>query len=387
MQRYFDQSAEGSVSDIQLASVVINNYNYGRFLRDAIESALRQTYSRTEIIIVDDGSTDNSREIIETYGRQVIPVLKQNGGQASAINAGLTVSRGDVVCFLDADDTLLPTAVEKSVELLRLGEFSKVHWPLWVVDASGSRTGQLMPRHPLPEGDLRDQVRREGPSSSASPPTTGNAWDRRFLERVFPIPEAEYRLCADDYLYALAPAFGAIGRISEPQGCYRLHGQNHYQEMSFERRLSIGVGIQHHQCRVLSEFLGNSGIQVDVDAWKRNLWFHRLYLAVQEIVSIVPPEGTFILADRNRWGTDKWVAGRRRLPFLERDGEYGGPPSDDGAALQEFERLRQSGASAIIFGWPAFWWLDDYPEFRRHLQSRFPCIRDNEQVKVFDLQS
>src|SRR4051812_16040279 len=93
------------------ASIIINNYNYGHFLRDAIDSALAQTYPCTEVIVVDDGSTDDSREVIAGYGQRVTAVFKENGGQASAFNAGFAASRGEVVVFLDADDTLLPNAM------------------------------------------------------------------------------------------------------------------------------------------------------------------------------------------------------------------------------------------------------------------------------------
>jgi glycosyltransferase involved in cell wall biosynthesis len=375
------------MSRLPLASVIINNFNYGRFLNEAIDSALAQTYSRTEVIVVDDGSADNSQDIIVSYGERIIPILKENGGQASALNAGLATSRGELVCFLDSDDILLPTAVEKAADLLGTGEPAKVHWPLWVIDEHGKRTGSLTPRQTLPEGDLREQVLQEGPSSTASPPTTGNAWSRRFLERVFPVPEAEYRLCADDYLYALAPAFGPIRRISEPQGSYRLHGQNRYQGMSFEQKLSVGFSVQDHQCRVLSKFFGDMGIEVDLNAWKSNLWFHRIHLAIQEIIALVPPGDTFILVDRNRWGTDDSIAGRRRMPFLEREGQYGGAPSDDRTALREFERLRESGATFIVFGWPAFWWLNDYLGLHRRLRSQFRCILENERLIVFDLRT
>src|SRR5215207_5228480 len=96
-------------------SVVVNNYNYERFLREAIDSALEQTYPHTEVVVVDDGSTDGSREVIAGYGEQVIPVLKENGGQASAFNAGFEASGGEVVIFLDADDYLFPHTVERVV--------------------------------------------------------------------------------------------------------------------------------------------------------------------------------------------------------------------------------------------------------------------------------
>ena len=96
-------------------SIVINNYNYGRFLADAIDSALTQTHPQLEVIVVDDGSTDNSREVIARYGDRIRPILKPNGGQASAMNAGVAASTGDIIFFLDSDDMLLPEAAETVV--------------------------------------------------------------------------------------------------------------------------------------------------------------------------------------------------------------------------------------------------------------------------------
>src|SRR4051812_487104 len=89
------------MAQARLVSVVVNNHDYGRFLAEAIDSALGQTYLHTEVIVVDDGSTDDSREIIAGYGSRVTAVLKENGGQASAFNAAFRELRGEVVLFLD----------------------------------------------------------------------------------------------------------------------------------------------------------------------------------------------------------------------------------------------------------------------------------------------
>src|SRR6266571_4575720 len=86
--------------------IVVNNFNYGRFLAEAIDSALAQTYSNVRVIVVDDGSTDESREVLGAYRDSAEVVLKSNGGQASALNNGFARSTGDVVIFLDADDML-----------------------------------------------------------------------------------------------------------------------------------------------------------------------------------------------------------------------------------------------------------------------------------------
>ena len=146
------------------ASVVINNYNYGRFLADAIDSALAQTHPDTEVVVVDDGSTDDSPRIVAAYGDRIVPVLKANGGQASAFNAGFRASRGDVICFLDSDDTLLPTAMARAVEPFRDPSVARVHCPLWEVHEDGTRAGVVVPSTcELAEGDLRDAVLRHGP--------------------------------------------------------------------------------------------------------------------------------------------------------------------------------------------------------------------------------
>jgi glycosyltransferase involved in cell wall biosynthesis len=100
-----------------LVSIVIDNYNYDLFLAQAIDGALGQTYSNIEVVVVDDGSTDNSCDVIAWYGDRIVSVLKTNGGQASALNAGFAASKGEVICLLDAYDLFLPEKVSEVVEL------------------------------------------------------------------------------------------------------------------------------------------------------------------------------------------------------------------------------------------------------------------------------
>jgi SAM-dependent methyltransferase len=114
-------------------------------------------------------------------------------------------------------------------------------------------------------------------------------------------------------------------------------------------------------------------------------WRHRVQLAKEEVTGLVPPGESLILVDQQQFGSefiDKCYA----IPFLERDGLYWGPPSDDETAIRELERLRRSGAGFIVFGWPAFWWLDYYAELNRYLRSRFRCVLENERLVVFDLR-
>jgi glycosyltransferase involved in cell wall biosynthesis len=370
----------------RLASIIIDNYNYARFLGEAIESALAQRYPYTEVIVVDDGSTDESREVIARYGGRVIPVLKENGGQASAFNAGFRASSGDVILFLDADDVLLRTALEKAMPLFEDPDVVKVHWPLWLVDVEGRNSGQMCPGPNLPDGDFRESVFRLGPTSQLSAPGCGNAWVRYLLERLFPIPEHVYRNGCDTFLFEAAPFFGMLRAISEPQTLYRQHGNNDHVVGGPETKIQRELEFYEHYAPLLSRYCRSIGIEADMHAWKHNSWWHRQDQALRDIVAVVEPGRALILADGGTWELGA-IAGRRRIPFLEKDGEYGGAPRDDETAIHELARLRATGAGYMVLGWPAFWWLEQYPAFNEYLRERFPCLLENERVLIFDLQT
>lgn len=207
-------------------SIIVNNYNYERFLAEAIDSALSQTYPHVEVIVVDDGSTDRSRDIIAAYGDRIIPILQPNGKQASAFNSGFAQSKGDIIIFLDSDDYLMPNAVEQIVNIWN-SKLAKVHYRLKVIDAGKQDLGYSMPQGsaPLSTGEVwRDLITRGGYIST---PTSGNALSRDALKAVFPIPDA-YKLTADDYLSTLIPFYGEVAAIEEPLGAYRIHGTNQW---------------------------------------------------------------------------------------------------------------------------------------------------------------
>src|SRR5438034_3045438 len=105
-------------SEAGLVSVIIPCYNQAHFLREAIQSALAQTYSHREIFIVDDGSTDNTAEATSSFSG-VRYIRQENAGVSTARNTGLKESRGEYLVFLDADDRLLPEALEIGVDCLR----------------------------------------------------------------------------------------------------------------------------------------------------------------------------------------------------------------------------------------------------------------------------
>jgi glycosyltransferase involved in cell wall biosynthesis len=205
-------------------SVVIGNYNYAAYLGAAIESALALDWPSVEVIVVDDGSTDGSRAVIERYGARVQAILKPNGGQPSAFNRGFAAATGDVVFFLDSDDLLYPDAARAVAAVWRPG-VSKVQFPLVSIDATGRPTGSQFPnlnRLPTPQA-IRRQLAATG--LYICPPTSGNAFARRAFEAIFPLPE-QLTGAADGLLNVSAPLLGDVVSLAEPHAAYRIHGAN-----------------------------------------------------------------------------------------------------------------------------------------------------------------
>lgn len=108
------------IADKPLVSIIITCYNYEKFVKQAIDSALNQTYESIEIVIVDDGSTDNSKQVIEEYKNnpKIVCINQKNAGVASARNNGIKVSTGDIILILDADDIIDKNYVEAIVNNL-----------------------------------------------------------------------------------------------------------------------------------------------------------------------------------------------------------------------------------------------------------------------------
>lgn len=205
-------------------SIIINNYNYGAYLAEAIESALAQTYSDKEIIVVDDGSTDHSREVIKKY--PVIAILKENGGQASAFNAGFKASTGELVLFLDSDDRLRPTALAEVAEVYQ-PHFSRLQFDLEIIDQKGMALqhtySQIFMYGTLPSGDQRQAVSQY---KLMCIPTSGNVFPRKVLESVLPLDEPDWRICADTPLLVLTAFYGPVQSLMRTLGDYRMHANN-----------------------------------------------------------------------------------------------------------------------------------------------------------------
>ena len=212
-------------------SIVITNYNFGRYISAAIQSALEVRWPDKEIIVCDDGSTDNSREVIDGFSGRIKAIYKANGGQPSAANVAFPLITGEIVFFLDSDDILLPQAAEVVVKAWNANT-SKVQFPLIVIDSTGADTGKLWPnfRHAIRPELIRAELIRTARYPTSC--TSGNAFSLKFLKDLFPVPEDLVGL--DSFLCMTAPFYGDVETITQPLGKFRIHGANSWSQLTWQ---------------------------------------------------------------------------------------------------------------------------------------------------------
>ncbi len=203
-------------------SVIIPCFNYAAYVGQAIDSALAQTFADIEIVVVDDGSTDASAEIISSYGDRVKAVFQKNQGSIRACLAGLNRSTGKFIIFLDADDMLAPTALSAAAPFFD-ESVSKIQFMLQPINADGAAIGLPFPK---PAGafdsdTLKAEISRRG--CYDPPPTSGNIYRRDVLTQLGSVA---YDYGIDGVSYLLAPFVGRVVFIQKPLGKYRLHGSN-----------------------------------------------------------------------------------------------------------------------------------------------------------------
>jgi glycosyltransferase involved in cell wall biosynthesis len=211
-------------------SVVIDSYNYGHFIEEAIESVLAQDFpaEEMEILVVDDGSTDDTKLRVAKYGERVRYLWKPNGGQASAFNFGLQQVKGELVALLDADDYWLPTKLHRVVEEFdRHPDAGLVYHRFreFVEETGESRDG------PFNEvsGWLPDDRKKMLLYTACQ--TSGLTFRTGLVRELLPLNEG-MTIQPDGLLAALIIFLGPIVAIPEPLAVYRIHGSNLYYHSS-----------------------------------------------------------------------------------------------------------------------------------------------------------
>lgn len=230
-------------------SVLINNRDNGRFLRQCIDSVLGQSRPADEIIVFDDGSTDESREILSGYGN-AIRVIEAAGGtgspmanQANAIEQGFRASRGTFIFLLDADDAYGSDHIRAYMEAFARSErVIMVQAPQWKIDASGTVLGLEYDRRRHAKDYLKHIAATQDVNIYYA--TSALAFRRSYLERRLPLVEEDgLPLWPDARLALVAPHFGDVVTLDEPHTFWRRHAGSHtvikklsvYEQMKLNR--------------------------------------------------------------------------------------------------------------------------------------------------------
>ncbi len=216
-------------------SIIMASYNHARYLPAAINSALAQTYPDTELVIVDDCSKDDSRQVItqfqEKFPDKIKAVFHQtnSGGHGGSVKTGFENSSGEIIAFLDSDDVWKPNKLERVVAAFSEPSVMGVMHPLEAIDGDGNLI-QSASNRPLPSGDLARLIIDTG-CAWHYPPTSGLTFRRSVLEKILPIvlamdPPTWFVVFMDGCLLPCTAFLGQIQAINIVLGSYRDHGAN-----------------------------------------------------------------------------------------------------------------------------------------------------------------
>lgn len=354
-----------------MISIVLPTYNGARYLRESLDSCLAQADPDWELIIVDDCSTDDTPALVAEYVARDsrIRALRNpvNRRLPASLNEGFAHARGELLTWTSDDNRFRPAALQRMREHLEANPAADlVYTDFSVIDAAGRRTG---PGWTGPAADLpfRDVV--------------GACFlYRRALHDRLRGYDDEMALVEDYDFWLRASVEFRLEWLREDLYEYRWH------DRSLTTTQETRIRLAHQRC--LARNLPRlAWMNADLRAAaEENLAFLTQEALLLRDLEEVVPAGPFILVDDNTVRLDGPLR-ERRIPFMEKDGEYWGQPEDDAAALREFERLRGFGATSLVFTWSSRWWLEHYRGLREHLQRHYPRRAETGQLLAFDLRT
>jgi glycosyltransferase involved in cell wall biosynthesis len=209
---------------LPLVSVVIPTFNGAHFLEETIGSVLRQDYPSFEILVVDDGSTDKTQEVLASFGERVTVILGSHQGVAAARNLALDRARGEYVAFLDYDDIWVAGKLKRQVEMLISGPFDFVYTDAEEFNSAGVIHASFFSNFPL----LREPGRVVESLTDRSIPLTSTVVVRRELLERFRLRFNPQAVVAEDvgFFLEIAARGGRFGVIPEQLTRRRLHDSN-----------------------------------------------------------------------------------------------------------------------------------------------------------------
>lgn len=413
-------------------TVAIPTHNRSQLLKLCMESVLSQDYAEFRVVVLDNASSDDTRDVVEGIGDSRVTYLRHetNIGMLPNFNFALQKNTSPYISIFHDDDVMLPGFIQYSVNILEKNPEVAFSYSLAsFIDADGEKIDlRNWPQMPfedsvhLPDGVihgldfLEAQVQMPLPGKTNRP---FGLWDKCFtfpstvVMRASALAEvglfdSPHSYHTEDFNLWCRMASGfKVAPIRRELVAVRWHaGQEsklHYQgpegtgELSVNSECIDAVGYLLRSARAKDAsyrnwladcLLGRNALRSRLtQALIPGLYWRPeeiIRMAFHEITNMIPQENTLILVDQNEWGLNQ-IPGYRTYPFIEKDGQYWGMPSDDDHAIRELERLRRSGAKFLVIGSPAFWWLDYYSGFLDHLREKFRIILKNSRVMIFDI--
>ncbi len=254
---------EANLPAMPKVSIVIPTYNTGRYVLDAIDSVLQQTYPNVELIVVDDGSTDDTPALLDQHKGNFVRFRQANGGQSSAMNFGWRQSSGDLLGYLSADDLLHADAIERIVAVLNDRKDAVLAYPDFrVIDEHSNPVRTVFAPDYAEELLIANFQCLPGPGAlfRRSAWEAVGDWDTSLRN----IPDMDYflRLCQH----------GPFVRVNNPAADFRIHsGSTTYNPCNAER--------SDEPVKVINSFYQSAGLSPSMLAWKRKAVANALMLS------------------------------------------------------------------------------------------------------------
>ncbi|BAY25891.1 glycosyl transferase family protein [Calothrix sp. NIES-2100] len=390
-------------------TVAIPTYNRADLLKRCMESVLAQDYPDLRLLVLDNASDDDTDMVVRSLAKedQRITYIRheKNIGFARNWQRIIEVNQSPYLTIVPDDDLILPSFIRESVQAL--DEHPSAGFSLALpkfIDENGTILPQKQDTGDMPDGLIKGleyidlciawrgcsiytattmmraaAIAEVGSFDSPHSWTTIDSnlsfrlaarFDIVFLKKELALIRAHPGQISEhpwQKFSVLAESIDAIAYLLQSDRA----ADPTYRQQLGERLLALNARKSESIHHLVPHLY-----------WS---WTERLELAAQDVAALIPPGESFILVDQNQWGGE-FVGDRHAIPFIERDGQYWGPPTDDETAISEIERSLSRGASFIVFGWPAFWWLYHYDRLHRYLRDNFRCVLKNSRLVAFDLR-
>ena len=259
----FDRTSYGRSSGTPLVSIIIPAFNKAPFIREAIESALSQSYPRVELLVIDDGSTDETVEVLRSFGGSIRWLSQPNLGQSAAINRGVSLSTGELVGYLGADDRLKLSAIETTVDNLTRERSACLAYPDFdLIDLQGRKLRSVL----APSYDQRRLIAGfrclPGPGAIARKEAwiRCGGWSARFVQ----IPDMDF--------YFRLSLVGSFLHVPQSLAEFRVHpGSTTHSASSYDKA--------DEPLKLVSEFFARPELPNEIRAWESESYSNALLLS------------------------------------------------------------------------------------------------------------